>query len=380
MFERYMHSKSSDIFQLGVCIYQLLFGDNPSYFVDGVCYSFSSWGTNESLDRERLVHYSSQNLNFPVFASGARISDTGKDLLKRMLDQDPERRPTCNKVLQHDWITDFASLSDEDFGVQYRNAIKGSKLRRGLHESIKQSMKFYNGLKSKIVDLLQPANAKLEISTVKFRELQSQFVEAVQGGGSGAEGRTSLTAEIPFNVYEKILIRNNLECLATQEIFKVFDRDGDHTLDYFEFLSVLSSMRETALDDDETEQCRHYFQMFDINGDGAISRDEFHDAATQMLIEHDDEVTQQSVDEMFRHIDESGDGSIQLNEFEQWFSVVINSSTFTSGSGGKQSGKECGNKFANCCQQDITTNSNTMIGSTERGASSGNCGGGCVIV
>jgi calcium-dependent protein kinase len=264
LFERYIHSKASDVWQLGATIYMLLFATNPSYHIDGEHFSFQYGGKNGRLDG-----YSSENLYFPPYKSGmSRISETGKDLLRRLLDRNPSSRMTCLEVLQHDWITDFASLKKEDFGAEYRDAIKASKLQRHLRAAIINSINYCVDLKRKIVDLLQPADAKLNISTDRFRSLQSEFIDSVSEDES-----TYSNVGITFPLFENILKRNELAYLATPEVFREFDKDGNESIDYFEFLSVLSAMRETTMADDvETEQCRHYFQMFDRNGDGSVSK------------------------------------------------------------------------------------------------------------
>jgi calcium-dependent protein kinase len=38
-----------------------------------------------------------------------RISNQAKDLVNRMLDKNPETRPSVDQVLQHDWITQYAA-------------------------------------------------------------------------------------------------------------------------------------------------------------------------------------------------------------------------------------------------------------------------------
>ncbi len=173
---------------------------------------------------------------------------------------DPEDRITCEDVLTHDWITLFASLSDDDFGPAYRRRAKKLVLRRQLRASIERSIHTCKERKSRLLPLTGP----IKISNTKVRELQRAFLEYA---------RSYAVTGINQETYTTILEKSGLPAFATEEAFKAVDIDGNNTVEYFEFLPVLATFREkTSIEDDELQTCRDYFQMMDLDGDGKITR------------------------------------------------------------------------------------------------------------
>uniref|UniRef100_A0A0A9WSH7 Peripheral plasma membrane protein CASK n=1 Tax=Lygus hesperus TaxID=30085 RepID=A0A0A9WSH7_LYGHE len=87
--DRQMYGKSGDIWSAGVLLHILLSGTLP--FI----------GT-----RHRLFHSICQaklHLDTPIWDT---ISDTAKDLVRRMLHPDPNQRVTIQEVLNHKWLRD----------------------------------------------------------------------------------------------------------------------------------------------------------------------------------------------------------------------------------------------------------------------------------
>ena len=55
-----------------------------------------------------------------------------------------------------------------------------------------------------------------------------------------------------------------------KHIFRLFDRDGNGTIDFKEFMIVLYIMSNGTPE----ENLRQIFKVFDLDGDGSICRDE----------------------------------------------------------------------------------------------------------
>jgi serine/threonine protein kinase len=259
--KRYLHGKPSDVWQAGVALYMLLYQCPPYYRSGGIDRSFNSEAAAPTPKPigPRFVGYSPELLVFPPH-NVVRLSEDGKNLFRRIFVLDPEDRITCDEILAHDWITLFASLSDDDFGPQYRRGAKRLVLRRQLRASIERSIHTCKERKSRLL----PLTGQIKISNTKFRDLQRAFLEIV---------RSYDVTGINQETYAEILKNHGLPEFATEEAFKAMDIDGSNTIEYFEFLPVLATFREkTSIEDDELQSCRDYFQMMDLDGDGKITR------------------------------------------------------------------------------------------------------------
>lgn len=86
------------------------------------------------------------------------------------------------------------------------------------------------------------------------------------------------------------------------------DKDGNGTIEFDEFLSMMSiKLRDS---DSETE-LREAFRVFDNDGDGFISPDELRRVMTNL----GEKLTDEDVDDMIREADLNGDGLVDYSEF-----------------------------------------------------------------
>ena len=93
-----------------------------------------------------------------------------------------------------------------------------------------------------------------------------------------------------------------------QEMINEVDADGNGTVDFPEFLTMMArKMKDT----DTEEEIREAFKVFDKNGDNLISAAELRHVMTTL----GEKLTDQEVDEMIREADVDGDGQINYEEF-----------------------------------------------------------------
>lgn len=79
------------------------------------------------------------------------------------------------------------------------------------------------------------------------------------------------------------------------------DADGNGTIDFPEFLSLMAwKMKET----DSEDELREAFKVFDRDGNGLISAAELRHVMTNL----GEKLTDEEVDEMIREADVDGDG------------------------------------------------------------------------
>lgn len=93
-----------------------------------------------------------------------------------------------------------------------------------------------------------------------------------------------------------------------QDMINEVDVDGNGTIDFPEFLSLMArKMKET----DTEEELMEAFRVFDRDGNGFISAAELRHVMTNL----GEKLTNEEVDEMIREADLDGDGAINYEEF-----------------------------------------------------------------
>jgi len=95
---------------------------------------------------------------------------------------------------------------------------------------------------------------------------------------------------------------------VSQTLVVFFDADGNGTIDFPEFLSLMArKMKDT----DTEEELIEAFKVFDRDGNGFISAAELRHVMTNL----GEKLTDEEVDEMIREADVDGDGQINYEEF-----------------------------------------------------------------
>jgi polo-like kinase 1 len=86
------HSYEVDIWSLGVIIYTLIIGKPP----------FETSDVKTTYKRIRMNAY-----NFP---ENVAITDNAKDLITRILNNDPTKRPNVDEILSHEWMCHLGTI------------------------------------------------------------------------------------------------------------------------------------------------------------------------------------------------------------------------------------------------------------------------------
>tara|TARA_Y100001934_G_C12357107_1_gene778713 strand:- start:796 stop:2283 length:1488 start_codon:yes stop_codon:yes gene_type:complete len=112
--------------------------------------------------------------------------------------------------------------------------------------------------------------------------------------------------------------RNGLELSNKQicdRLFTIFDKDGNGTIDYSEFMDTIKSMIVGS----NKDKIRFAFQLHDLDNSGSIDRNELKILIKQSFaenrLEYDDFQLDLLVDEFFDRADKDKSGTIDYNEF-----------------------------------------------------------------
>ena len=95
-----------------------------------------------------------------------------------------------------------------------------------------------------------------------------------------------------------------------RDMVRDVDADGNGTIEFAEFLALMSRQREAANADDN-EELREAFGVFDRDHDGHISKAELR----HVMISLGEKLTDEEVEEMIAEADLDGDGQVNFDEF-----------------------------------------------------------------
>ena len=88
-----------------------------------------------------------------------------------------------------------------------------------------------------------------------------------------------------------------------QDMINEVDADGNCTIDFPEFLTMMARKTKEA---DTEKEIREAFKVFDKDGNGLISESELR----QVMVNLGEKLTDEEVDEMIREADIDGDGQV----------------------------------------------------------------------
>lgn len=134
-----------DIWSVGVILYILLCGFPPFY---------------DESTRELYKQIRKGKFGFPA-PYWTEISDSAKDVVKKCLTVDPEKRATPDELLAHPWISG-GEASDKKFGGDYTMRLKLMQARRNLRKGVKAIIamnRFKRALESRASVILSKANS-----------------------------------------------------------------------------------------------------------------------------------------------------------------------------------------------------------------------------
>ncbi|XP_048351818.1 guanylyl cyclase-activating protein 2 [Sphaerodactylus townsendi] len=118
-------------------------------------------------------------------------------------------------------------------------------------------------------------------------------------------------------------VQNNHEAEQyVENMFRAFDKNGDNTIDFLEYVAALNLVLRGKLE----HKLRWTFKVYDKDGNGCIDKTELLEIVEAIYklkkICHPEEVAEgphltpvEVVDRIFQLVDQNGDGQLSLDEF-----------------------------------------------------------------
>ncbi|PKU84011.1 calcium-dependent protein kinase 26 [Dendrobium catenatum] len=256
------YGPEADVWTAGVILYILLSGVPPF------------WAETQQGIFEAVLkgHVDFDSEPWPL------ISDSAKDLIRRMLCPSPKDRLTAHEVLCHPWICENGVAPDQ--------ALDPAVLTR-----LKQ-FSAMNKLKKMALRVIAESLSEEEIAG-----LREMFL-AMDTDSSGA---------ITFDELKAGLRRygSTLKDTEIQDLMDAADVDNSGTIDYGEFIAATVHLNKL----EREEHLVAAFSYFDKDGSGYITVDELQQACK----EHN--VTDVFIEDIIKEVDQDNDGRIDYGEF-----------------------------------------------------------------
>ncbi|OIW01467.1 hypothetical protein TanjilG_19393 [Lupinus angustifolius] len=256
------YGPEADVWSAGVILYILLSGVPPF------------WAESEQEIFEQVLH---GDLDF-TSDPWPQISESAKDLVKKMLVRDPRRRLKAHQVLCHPWIQVDGVAADKPLDSAVLSRLK--------------QFSAMNKLKKMALIVIAESLSEEEIAGLK------EMFKMIDTDNSG---------QITFDELKAGLKRvgANVKESEIYDLMQAADIDNSGTIDYCEFIAATLHLNKIERED----HLFAAFSYFDKDGSGYITPDELQQACDEFGI------GDIRLEEIMGEIDEDNDGRIDYNEF-----------------------------------------------------------------
>ncbi len=282
------YNEKCDLWSCGVIFYILLSNKLP----------FNGEDDKEVFENIQKGDY---NINLPIFN---KVSSEAKDLIKKLLVLDPDKRINLKNVLSHKFF-EKKKIKEYICGVS--------------KEKILHCLKNINDYRSEFV--LQTTVLAFLVHNFTHHEAVkdvSKFFNIFDNGIEQADGK--LTREEVIKGLAKFMPKSEV-IKNVDSIFTKIDTDGNGYIEYEEFVGACIDKNIFL----QSNILKFAFNFFDKDSSGTIDLNELEEIFCAEKTNSDE--LRRSLKEVIKSIDVNGDGEIDFEEFTNMMVKIIKSST-----------------------------------------------------
>eukprot|EP00752_Nemacystus_decipiens_P012818 g11352.t1 len=289
-----LYGPPCDVWSCGVLMYILLAG-YPPFFATG---------------EETLFEVIKQGKYYFHTDAWDQISSEAKDLVYKMLTVDTEKRATLTDVLNHPWVVESCNHDNDDYvhlsdTIHRLKAFNAKRKWRAVAAVVMLGARL--GLKKRNRSASEEEREEHGFSVLELETLKGAFLSSAEGGVLSRTQLASVFSDVGFGP------------VPSDRMFDLFDKDGNGTVDYKEFLEGMSSFKRSG-----DKALRFCFDIYDKDGVGCINLEQLKSVLScvtrrQSLHGSGDVKTSPSEDELtelFKKLDVDGNGTIDFDEFK----------------------------------------------------------------
>lgn len=264
------YSEHCDMWSMGVVLFVMLFG-YPPFYADQNKYGNLTDQKIFQLIRKgfEAIVKDGYGAHFP---KAIPISDSARDLIKKLLVLDTAKRLTAEEALEHPWLTGETASNTPIITTVIKNM-----------QSFSSSCKFKQAL------LQYMANTISDEEMQTFKKIFSSLDE----NGDGV---------ITINEFKKAMSKggHSMSGDELEKLLKLVDVDGDGNLSYQELVMASVQRKISA----KEERLWETFCKLDLNGDGMLTAEEIEKV-----------LGAKEARAIIAEVDSNGDGVINYDEF-----------------------------------------------------------------
>ncbi|KAK4759429.1 hypothetical protein SAY87_022560 [Trapa incisa] len=208
-----------------------------------------------------------------------KVSDNAKDLVKKMLEPDPKKRLSAQKVLEHPWVQNAKKAPNVSLGETVRARLK--------------QFSVMNKLKKRALKVIAEHLSVEEVAGIK---------EGFHTMDTNNRGKVNID-ELRVGLNK---LGHQVPDSDLQMMMEAGDIDKDGYLDYGEFVAISIHLRKMGND----EHLKKAFEFFDKNQSGYIEIQELRDALADEV-----DTSEEVISAIMHDVDTDKDGRISYDEF-----------------------------------------------------------------